>query len=87
MVSAKVARHTRMKNANVAGCSRFDVTDCDLIRSGLRIKLRISGRRTFGSLSRLKNDRCEHSCLSKIAHMRGTRVAAPERQESVRAGA
>ena len=28
-----------------------------------------SGRRTFGSLRRLKNDRCKRSCLSKIAHM------------------
>ena len=38
MVSAEVARHTRMKNANVAGCGRFDVTGWDLTRSDLRIK-------------------------------------------------
>ena len=34
-----------------------------------------SGRRTFGSLKRLKNDRCKRSCLSKIAHMLRIRVA------------
>ena len=27
MVSAEDARHTRMKNANVAGCGRFDVNN------------------------------------------------------------
>ena len=37
-MSAEVARHTRMKNANVAGCGRFDVTGWDLTRSDLRIK-------------------------------------------------
>ena len=38
MVSVEVARHTRMKNANVARCGLFDVTDWDLTRSDLRIK-------------------------------------------------
>jgi hypothetical protein len=38
MVSAEVARHTRMKNANVAGYGHFDVAGWDLTRSDLRMK-------------------------------------------------
>ncbi len=37
MVSAELAQHTRMKNANVTGCGRFDVTGWDLTRSDLRM--------------------------------------------------
>src|SRR5579863_4956087 len=33
------------------------------------MKLRISGRGSVYTLSRIKSDRCGHSCLSKIAHM------------------
>jgi hypothetical protein len=36
MVSAKVARHTRLKNADVAECGRFDVTRWGLTRNNLR---------------------------------------------------
>jgi hypothetical protein len=38
MVSAEVARHARMKNANVAGYGRFDVAGWDLTPSDLRMK-------------------------------------------------
>ena len=38
MVAAEVARHTRMKNANVSGDGRFDVAGWALTRSDLKMK-------------------------------------------------
>ena len=70
------------ENSNVTECGPFDVNGW-IHPERPKNDCYEGGRRTFDSLSRLENDRCRRSCLSKIAHIRRIRVAPAGRQNQI----